>query len=134
MGETNAVSPWPDELNVRQRMIIEAGDRILACHRRLFEKDEPRFFAGEVLESNDSVIKARGFSFSRDLSTGHIVVKNEQHTKIISVISGTYLLYALPDDVAIEHLRFVQDKGKLVLADQAGFRMDLTEHGQSRRI
>lgn len=115
-------------------MIIAAGDRILACHRRLFEKDEPRFFVGEVLASNDAVIKVSGFSFSRDLNTGRIVVKKEQHTKIISVIAGTYLLYQLPEDISIEHLRFVQDKGQLVLADEAGFRMDLTEHGQSQRI
>ena len=115
-------------------MIIAKGDRILACHRRLFEKDEPRFFVGEVLASNDDVIKVSGFSFSRDLNTGHIVVKQEQHTKIIPEVAGTYLLYQLPDDISIEQLHFVQGKGQLVLADEAGFRMDLTEHGHSVRL
>ncbi len=42
-------------------MIIPEGARILACHRRLFEKDEPRFFVGEVLASNDAVIKVQRF-------------------------------------------------------------------------
>lgn len=115
-------------------MIIAVGERILACHRRLFEKDEPRFFAGEVIASNDALIKAKGLSFSRDLNTGHIVVNGQQRTKIIPVSAGTHLLYQLPDDLAIEQLRFVQEKGQLVLTDGARFRMDLTEHRGANRL
>ncbi len=109
-------------------LVIKPGDKLLACHRRLFENDEPRYFTGEVLSSNDSVVKIRGYSHLRDLSTGHFARKGEIRTKVISVTSGTYILYALPDDASVDAMEIRSVGGKVELRGDREFRMDLTEY------
>ena len=109
-------------------LVIKPGDKLLACHRRLFENDEPRYFNGEVLSSNDSVIKLRGCSHLRDLSTGHFKRKDEIRTKVISVTSGTHILYELPPDAPVESMQIRGIGGKVELRGHGEFRMDLTEY------
>jgi hypothetical protein len=119
-------------MNSEPSLVIKAGDKLLACHRRLFDNDQPRFFIGEVLSSNDSVIKVRGYSLLRDLSTGHFKRKNEIRTKIVSVVAGTHIFYELPDDVAVDSVKVESIGGKVALHGDGGFRMDLTEHSIHR--
>lgn len=114
--------------------MLELKDKVLACHRRLFDADEPRFFAGEVTAFNGAVVKLRGYSFVRDLNTGSLLRKPDERIKLISVIAGTHLLYQLPAAVVIQSLHFKLDEGLLVLADGAGFEMDLTERPRAGRI
>lgn len=113
-------------------MIVEEGDKILACYRRLHVGEEPRFFAGKVIASSDTVIKVRGFSFVRNANTAHITRKDEDRTMFISVVSGTHLLYQLPDSVSVEELHFNHDKGHLTLGDYAEFEMNITELQRSK--
>ena len=89
---------------------------------------EPRYFTGEVLASNDSVIKLRGYSHLRDLSTGHFARKGEIRTKVISVISGTHILYELPSDASVDSMQIRSVGGKVELRGDGEFRMDLTEY------
>ena len=109
-------------------LVIKPGDRVLACHRRLFENDEPRYFVGEVLSSNDSVIKIRGYSHLRDLSTGHFQRKPEIRTKLVSVTSGAHILYELPNETPVDSMRIESVGGKVQLRGDGGFGMDLTEY------
>jgi len=110
--------------------VVKPGDKLLACHRRLFESDEPRFFAGEVLSSSDWLIKLRGYSHFRNLNTGHFDRKGEMRTKILSV-SGAYILYELPGEVSVESLQVVSEGTKVMLRDGKAFSLDLTEYSGS---
>lgn len=115
-------------------MLLARGAIIFASHRRLFEGDVPRYFVGQVLESNDAVLKVRGYSFVRDQGTGRLLRKNDLRTKVISVIAGTHILYELPHTVLVESLRLDSQEGFLFLSDGRDFRMDLAELPRDGRI
>jgi hypothetical protein len=118
-------------MNAEGDRVIKTGDKLLACHRRLFENDEPRYFAGEVLSSNDSLIKIRGYSHFRNLSTGHFECKSEVRTKVISILSGAYILYELPQEVPVDSLQIVSECTTVSLRSGNGFSLDLTEFSGS---
>ena len=60
---------------------------------------------------------------------GRTLRKDEKRTKILSLTSGTLIVYRLPAGVRRETLAFEQaDEGGTWLVDGAGFRMDLREH------
>lgn len=109
-------------------MVLKPKDKVLIVHRRLFEKDSPRFFAGTVEEYEAGLVKVTGFSFSPDLNTGQAHIKNDPRTKIVAVASGTMLVYVLTGDPHIEALHFVHTGSKIKLTDGSGFQMDLSEH------
>jgi hypothetical protein len=63
-------------------MLLAEGDNLLIAHRRLFGKDESRFFIGKVIAYGAGLVKARGHSFVRDVISGRIIEKAESRTKI----------------------------------------------------
>ena len=77
---------------------------------------------------DDSVVKLRGCSHLRDLSTGHFTRKDEIRTKVISITSGTHILYELPYDAPVDSMQIRSVGGKGELQGHGGFRMDLTEY------
>ena len=112
-------------------MLLNEGDKILVAHRRLFEKDEIRFFVGRVDAYEAGVVRVTGHSHVRDAVGGRLIEKDDERTKILSLASGTLIVYLLPDRVALDLLKFVATDGRLVLSDGKGFTMNLTEssHG-----
>jgi hypothetical protein len=108
-------------------MLLLPGRNVLVVHRRLYEKDEPRFFAGKVEAYHDGVAKVSGYSFVRDAMSGQIGRKAELRTKFISLSSGTLIVYELPEAVRLEALRFECDEKLIDLTDGAGFSMHLSE-------
>src|SRR5438132_12929098 len=106
-------------------MLLNEGDKILVSHRRLFEKDEGRFFIGRVDAYESGVIKATGHSFVRDILGGRMVEKKEARTKILSVASGTLIVYLLPVQSSLETMKFESEEGRLSLTDGKGFTMNL---------
>jgi hypothetical protein len=77
-------------------MLLKEGDKILVAHRRLFEKDEVRFFVGRVEVCESGIVKATGHSYLRDALRGQLVEKADERTKILSLSSGTLVVYQLP--------------------------------------
>jgi hypothetical protein len=57
-----------------------------------------------------------------------VVEKAGPRTKILSLSSGTLLVYQLPAGVAADALKFVPDGQRLSPTDGKGFTMDLSEH------
>jgi hypothetical protein len=108
-------------------MILKPGDKVLIVHRRLFERDAARFFVGNVEEFDAGLAKVTGFSFSRDMGTGHVYKKDDPRTKIFAISSGTLLVYLLIGDLEIDKLHFVHVGTKFNLADGSGFEMDVTD-------
>lgn len=112
-------------------MIMETGATILISHRRLFEGDEPRYFVGRVVACEAPFVKAVGYSFVRDLSTGQIVKKQEQRTKLFSLSSPGFIVYQLPHEIDVENVDFKSGHGEAALLDGCRIIMDLSEHTHS---
>ncbi len=107
--------------------MLQPGTKLLACHRRLFDGDQPRFFAGTVECCEHGLAKVTGFTWTRDAARGFLR-KDGKRTKIISLLSGTVIVYELPGEVLIEDLRIDQPGGHVIsLTDGRKFRMDLAE-------
>src|ERR1041384_5861813 len=115
-------------------MVLKAGDKILVAHRRLFENDEVRFFVGQVQDYEAGIVEARGHSYVRDVMAGSMIEKAEERTKILSLSSGTLLVYQIPDNVSLDRLRFSATDGRLILSDGSGFTMNLAEHTHAGRV
>jgi hypothetical protein len=108
-------------------MLLKSGDKILVAHRRLFEKDVVRFFVGRVEAYEAGMIKATGQSYVRDMMGGQVIGKEETRTKILSLSSGTLMVYQIPDRVELAAITFIAADLQLTLTDGKGFTMNLTE-------
>jgi hypothetical protein len=109
-------------------MILSTGDKILAAHRRLFAEDQPRFFTGEVQACQGDLVVAKGHSWLRDLLEGAVVRKNDVRTKILSLNSGSLIVYVLPRGLDLGTLKLEAGiGGQLVLTDGDDFVMDVSE-------
>lgn len=115
-------------------MLLEAGNKLLITHRRLFEHDAPRFFVGEVQDWEDGIAKVSGYSFVRDIPTSQILKKADRRVKLVPVASEAYIVYLLPDEVAVETVRFDwSGEGLRLMSDQEVV-MDLAEFPQKGKI
>ena len=115
-------------------MLLQTGDKLLIAHRHLFEKDEARFFVGEVVGYEAGLVKVNGHSYVRDRMSGQTIGKSDERTKIFSLSSGTLLVYQLPDAVILDELRFETAGAHLSVTDGKEFNMNLTEHAHDGRL
>ena len=114
--------------------MLEAGNKVLISHRRLFANDEPRCFVGEVVSYADGLVKVQGYSFVRDLMQGVFLRKEDLRTKIISISSGSLLVYQLPDDTDVAAVKFETHEAELVLTDGKTLHMNMAEHPHRGQI
>jgi hypothetical protein len=123
-----------ERLKRKDEMMLKEGDKSLIAHRRLFEKDDMRLFVGRVDAYEAGIVKATGHSYLRDMMGGKVVEKEEQRTKILSLSSGTLIVYQLPDHVTMDALKFVAADGRLSLTDGKKFTMNLSESTHGGRV
>jgi hypothetical protein len=114
--------------------MLKQGDIILVAHRRLFETDHARFFVGHVDAYEGGVVKVTGRSFVRDVLNGQVLGKAERRTKILSLSSGTLIIYQLPQGTSLDALKFEDAGDGLSLTDGKTFTMNLSEHVHSGRL
>jgi hypothetical protein len=108
--------------------MLKKGDHLLVSHRRLFAEDQPRFFTGTVDEHELGVVMATGYSWVRDAFTGDFVRNADKRTKVFSLVSGSLIVYCLPETCQVDALEIVHNANEtLLLRDPAGFEMDMTE-------
>jgi hypothetical protein len=110
-------------------MILKSGDKVLIVHRRLFEQDLGRFFLGTIKEYEGGVASVTGYTIVRESEDGLFLRKDDLRTKIVSMASGTFIVYQLSDDFAVEQARIQARDNRLMLLDGRGFEMNLSEHG-----
>ena len=108
-------------------MILEPGSKVLIDHRRLFDNDSGRYFLAAVDAYDSGIARVTGHTWVRDKSFGKFQRKREEVTKLISLSSGSLIVYALPDSVDLSTTGFRQDGADLRLYDARGFEMDLSE-------
>jgi hypothetical protein len=115
-------------------MMLNEGDKVLVVHRRLYERDEPRFFVGRVDAFENGIVKVTGHSYVRDMMSGRMVEKMESRTKILSLTSGTLIIYQLHQDVALDSVQFTSDDGCVSMSDRNRFTMNLSEYAHSGKV
>lgn len=115
--------------------MLEAGNKLLVAHRRMFESEQPRYFVGEVVTYDSGIVKLAGYSFARDnMSQGGFIRKEDARIKIVAIVSGTFIVYQLPDQTDVQKVRFEATEGDLRLTDGNVLNMNLTESVHSGRI
>ncbi len=108
-------------------MILEAGDKVLVSNRRMFDGDEARFFLGETIACEGHLLKIEGYSFVRDLSSGHIVKKIERRIKVISVASPGHIVYQVANEINVHTADIASGNGDAMLMDGSQPIMNLSE-------
>ncbi len=108
-------------------MILEPGSKVLVCHRRLFESDHARYFVGMVNDYDQGIARVTGYTWTRDGYTGTFKRKQDERTKIISIASGTVIVYQLASAVDLGTLKLANENVNVMLSDEHGFQMDLSE-------
>ena len=108
-------------------MLLNEGEKIFVAHRRLFEKDGSRFFVGRVDHFEDGIVRTTGHSYLRDNFTGSMLEKPEPRTKLLSISSGTLIVYVLPESVELNDLEFVEIGGMIMMRDGKNFSMNLSD-------
>ena len=108
-------------------MLLAAGAKLLVVHRRLFERDQGRYFIGVVEGYEPGIAKVRGRTWTRD-EAGEIVQKKDERTKLLALASGTLIVYQLPSDVDLSTIA-MRSEGRtgVRVVDGRGFEMDLSE-------
>ena len=108
-------------------MILEPGAKLLVAHRRLFDQDHTRFFTGVVEGYEQGIVRVYGHTWLRDGYLGTFERKSDERTKIISIASGTMIVYLLPSSTDMESLALDSDSTSIILRDDRGFAMDVSE-------
>ena len=107
--------------------MLEPGNVLLISHRRFFQNEEPRYFLGKVVKYEAGIVKVSGYTFVRDISAGSFIRKDDVRVKLISLTSGSYIVYQLPDDSDCEQARFEMDNDILPLSDGKSLSMNMAE-------
>jgi hypothetical protein len=109
-------------------MILKEGDKVLVAHRRLYPTDASRFFVGQVDAYDSGLMRVTGHSYVRNVTTGRLIEKSQARTKVLSLSSGTLIVYLLPNDTAFESMRFDWTDSGLTVTDGKQFSMNLGEY------
>ena len=108
-------------------MLLSEGAKLMVCHRRLFAEDHLRIFVGSVVAYADGIAKVSGFTWTRDPTHGY-QRKADRRTKLISLASGSLIVYEIAREVDVEAVEIVQPGGHTVtVTDGSKFSMDLSE-------
>ena len=115
-------------------MLLETGDVILVSHRRMFQHDEARFFVGRAVACDRELVKLEGFSFVRDLASGHVIRKDEKRVKLLSLASPGYIFYQLPAVKDMTNVHVKDQAGDVTLMDGTRKLMNLSERSHCGHI
>jgi hypothetical protein len=112
-------------------MILKEGDKVLVSHRRLYPTDAARFFVGQVDAYDGGLMRVTGHSYVRNVTTGQLVEKTQPRTKLLSLSSGTLIVYLLPSDSELDSVRFDWTDAGLIVTDGKQFTMNLGEYAHA---
>lgn len=108
--------------------LLRSGDKLLISHRRLYQEDVARHFVGSVDECDGSIVQMTGVTFVRETRTGTYVRKPGNRTKILSLATGSLIVYRLPNSVHVAGLEIEnRDDRGIFVVDGRGFELNLTE-------
>ena len=124
--ELNELTDRTKKAGERQ-WILDQGEVVVVSNRRMFERDETRFFVGRTIVCEGPLLKAEGFTFVKDLSNGHIIRKEEKRIKVLSLNSPGHIVYQLPSDVDVANVNIESGNGDAYMVDGSKKLLNLTE-------
>jgi hypothetical protein len=132
MSEASSLLPLANlksaNLKVETNMnLVEPGSSVLVVHRRLFERDDNRLFVGQIEAMDGGVIRTKGYTFVRDVMEGTVRRKSESRTKLLSLTSGTLIIYLLPLEFEFTKAEVRCRETEMWLTDGSDFSMNLSE-------
>ena len=107
--------------------MLETGTKVFIAHRRLYEGDHGRFFVGVVEEYEAGVARIEGHTWLRSGYDGTYYRKDDLRTKIVPILSGSFIVYQLHTSVHLKSFRIETVGTKTVARADGGFLMDLSE-------
>ncbi len=108
-------------------MILTKGEKVYVIHRRLFEKDIGRHFAGIVEDYAGGVARISGHVFVVDHTTHKFIRRDGPRIRIISLQSAELLVNVLPFHVDLSKLRHEIGRGFLRVTDGSSWHLDVSE-------
>lgn len=109
-------------------MLMHPGDKLHIIARRRFENDIRRHFAGEVQAVDQNAIRAKGYVFIFDNVSKQFVKKEEQHTRILSLVDSGFIINVLPPETDIEEVHYqLSEENHLEVTDNNRFHLDIQE-------
>ena len=117
-------------------MILKKGEKIHVVERRFFEGDARRHFVGEVLESNDTVLRASGYVFVCDRIKNEFVRKAELRERVISMVDARLVINIISPETQLDKVHYVtlteKVHNRLIVTDDSKFSLDVHEFGALR--
>jgi len=108
-------------------MILKAGEKVHVIHRRNFEREAHRHFAGVVEAYESGVARVSGHVFTVDPTKFAFIRRPEKRTRLISVSSGEVLVNILPDSVDLEKVTYKQENKGVRVTDGSDWHLDISE-------
>lgn len=110
-------------------MILQPGEKVHLIHRRRYDKDQRRHFAGEVENYEHGLARIKGYAFVTDDFNKHeFIRRDDMRTKIAPLSSGELIVNIIPDNVDIELIRYELQNRQLMVTD-GSWKMDVKEFG-----
>ena len=114
-------------------MVVTVGEKIHVITRRLFETDLRRHFIGEVEACTDLLVRARGYAIVFDTTTSEFVRRNEERTRVFSLLDANFIINVVPKSVVIDDVHYREDeRNRRVVTDGRDFAMNVSEFGAQR--
>ncbi len=112
--------------------MIFKGEKILLLQRRFFILEIRRLFLGEVEGASDVAIRAHGYSFVFDESSGDYIRWDDLRTRIISLTDAGNVIFIIPKEVNLEEVNFKWKDNQRILTDDKSFSLSMSEFGVRR--
>ena len=109
-------------------MILTQGEKVHIIHRRQYEKDHHRHFAGVVEAYEGGVARVTGNVYTVDPVKFTFLRRAETRTRLVAIASGDVLVNVLPASVKIDKITYKQQRNAVRVTDGSDWYLDLSEY------
>ena len=110
---------------------VSVGEGVIVITRRAFSEDERRHFIGRVTSWTGSLIRVEGHAWIAN-AIGNFEQRDDLRTRLFSLATGGEIVLLVPAEVDLDRLRYRSAQGRLVITDDAGYSVDISEFGRPR--
>jgi hypothetical protein len=107
--------------------ILSPGEKVHIIHRRNFEKEPHRHFAGVVDAYENGLARVTGHVYTVEQAKFRFIRRPELRTRIVSLLSGDVLMNILPASVDLDKIVYQQETNAVRVTDGSDWHLDLSE-------
>ena len=108
-------------------MVLKTGEKVHVIHRRYFEREPHRHFAGVVEAYEAGIARVTGYVFTVDPVKFSFFRRPDKRTRILALSSGDLLINVLPTTVNIENIVYKLEKKTIRVTDGSSWHLDISE-------